>query len=66
MAVPKNRISQSRSRRRRTANMKIKNVPNPIECPNCGDMKLSHRVCLKCGFYKGKEVYKVGKIKEEE
>jgi large subunit ribosomal protein L32 len=26
------------------------------ECPNCGELKLAHRVCKACGTYKGKEV----------
>ncbi|MDP2593037.1 MAG: 50S ribosomal protein L32 [bacterium] len=25
-------------------------------CPNCGIMKSSHRVCLNCGKYKGRQV----------
>ncbi|NJH66534.1 50S ribosomal protein L32, partial [Staphylococcus agnetis] len=25
-------------------------------CPNCGELKLSHRVCPACGSYKGEEV----------
>jgi large subunit ribosomal protein L32 len=27
-----------------------------VSCPNCGEMKLSHRVCKACGTYKGKDV----------
>jgi large subunit ribosomal protein L32 len=27
-----------------------------VACPNCGEMKLAHRVCKECGTYKGKEV----------
>jgi large subunit ribosomal protein L32 len=25
-------------------------------CPNCGEKKLPHRVCKKCGEYKGRAV----------
>jgi len=32
--------------------------PNPSNCPQCGELKLPHRVC-HCGFYKGKEVIAV-------
>jgi large subunit ribosomal protein L32 len=27
-----------------------------VVCPNCGEMKLSHRVCKECGSYNGKTV----------
>jgi large subunit ribosomal protein L32 len=26
------------------------------ECPNCHEKKLPHQACLKCGYYKGREV----------
>ena len=28
------------------------------KCPNCGEAIRPHRVCPKCGFYKGKEEVK--------
>jgi len=28
-------------------------------CPNCGEKKLPHRVCKKCGEYKGRAVVAV-------
>ncbi|MCP6559275.1 50S ribosomal protein L32, partial [Klebsiella pneumoniae] len=31
-------------------------VPGMTECPNCGEYKLSHRVCKNCGSYNGEEV----------
>lgn len=34
-------------------------VPKLVECPQCHELKLSHRVCPKCGFYKGREVLQV-------
>ncbi|KZZ82962.1 50S ribosomal protein L32 [Bacillus sp. SJS] len=54
MAVPFRRTSKTRKRLRRT-HFKLQ-VPGMVVCPNCGDMKLSHRVCKACGTYKGKEV----------
>ncbi|AZO95333.1 50S ribosomal protein L32 [Iocasia frigidifontis] len=54
MAVPKRRTSKSRKRKRRT-HWKL-NAPNLVECPQCHELKLSHRVCPECGYYKGKEV----------
>lgn len=29
---------------------------NLSECPHCHEMKLPHRACPKCGYYKGREV----------
>jgi large subunit ribosomal protein L32 len=31
-------------------------IPTLAECPNCHEKKLPHRACLKCGYYKGREV----------
>ncbi len=31
---------------------------NSIECPNCGELKLSHHICKSCGFYNKREVVK--------
>ena len=29
------------------------------KCPNCGEYILAHRVCKKCGKYRGEDVIKV-------
>lgn len=55
MAVPKFRTSKARTRRRQSINMKLI-APNLVECGNCGNRVLLHRVCPKCGFYRGKQV----------
>ena len=57
MAVPKNKTSKARRDKRR-ANWKL-DVPNLVECPQCHELKMPHRVCPACGQYKGKEVIKV-------
>jgi len=54
MAVPFRRTSKSAKRKRRT-HFKL-SVPGMVVCPNCGEMKLSHRVCKECGYYNGKTV----------
>jgi large subunit ribosomal protein L32 len=55
MAVPKRRKGKGSTRARRSINTKI-SLPNLSECTNCGTMRLSHRVCPQCGFYKNKIV----------
>ncbi|HKL10472.1 MAG TPA: 50S ribosomal protein L32 [Clostridia bacterium] len=58
MAVPKRKISKARRDKRRASNVKM-TAPNVIECPQCHEPVLSHRVCKSCGYYKQKEVLKV-------
>ena len=32
----------------------------PVEvCPQCGEVKLPHRVCGNCGYYNGREVLEI-------
>ncbi|MBL7128989.1 MAG: 50S ribosomal protein L32 [Ignavibacteria bacterium] len=54
MAHPKRRHSKSRKRKRRTHYKAI--GPSLVACPNCGEMKLGHKVCSSCGFYDGRSV----------
>ena len=68
MAVPFRRTSKTKKRMRRT-HLK-KECPSLTSCPKCGENIKPHRVCIKCGFYKGKEVLvkeeKVEETKEKE
>ena len=54
MAVPQHRTSKTRKRLRRT-HYKL-SVPGMVECPQCHEMKLSHRVCPNCGTYDRRRV----------
>lgn len=54
MAHPKRRQSKTRSRKRRT-HYKA-SVPAIMACPNCGEMKMQHKVCPACGFYDSKSI----------
>ncbi|MBN2049334.1 MAG: 50S ribosomal protein L32 [Spirochaetales bacterium] len=56
MAVPKHKVIKSKTRSRKAANMKLR-TPDLVECANCGNRVLPHRICPKCGFYKGKQVF---------
>jgi large subunit ribosomal protein L32 len=55
MAVPKYKTSKARTRRRRSINSRIA-VASLVECGTCGAKILPHRVCTKCGSYRGKQV----------
>lgn len=54
MPNPKRRHSKARTRSRRAHD--FLKQPGVSTCPNCHEAKLPHRVCRKCGFYKGREV----------
>ncbi len=58
MAVPKRKSSKARKNSRRSNVWKLP-VPNFCKCTQCGELKLPHRVCGNCGYYKGREVVKV-------
>lgn len=57
MAVPKKKTSKSKRNMRR-AHDSIKSMGH-TECPNCGELKLPHHMCNKCGYYKGREVVSI-------
>ena len=61
MAVPKGKVSKARRNSRR-ANWKLE-LPGIVECPQCHEKKLSHRVCKNCGYYNGRQVLKVAEEK---
>ena len=58
MAVPKGKVSKSRRDKRRSSVWKLE-APSLSKCTQCGELKMPHRVCPICGYYKGREVIKV-------
>jgi len=55
--VPKRKVSPGRRDRRRAHDaLKLSNL---VQCSNCGELRLPHRVCPNCGFYQGREVIEV-------
>lgn len=62
MAVPFRKISKTRKNMRRTHYKVTAN--GLVKCPNCGEMIRPHRVCPKCGFYKGVERTSKEKVTE--
>ncbi|CAN2042164.1 Large ribosomal subunit protein bL32 [Candidatus Magnetomoraceae bacterium gMMP-15] len=57
MALPKRKTSKSRRDKRRTHQKTT--GPDVSTCPQCGDPKLSHHICTKCGTYKGRTVIEI-------
>ena len=58
MAVPKRKTSKARRDTSRSAVSKLE-MPAMSVCTNCGAIKAPHKVCKKCGFYKGVAVLKM-------
>jgi large subunit ribosomal protein L32 len=57
MPNPKRRHSKQRTAKRRSHDFL---TPTGVSnCPNCGEKKLPHVVCKKCGEYKGRVVVAV-------
>ncbi len=57
MALPKQR--HTRHRRDRARKQYDVEFVNTATCANCQAPTLTHKVCPKCGHYKGREVVKV-------
>ncbi len=56
--VRKGRKSKAKTRSRRANHDKM-TAPNTNWCDHCGAPKLPHRVCLSCGWYKGRQILRV-------
>jgi large subunit ribosomal protein L32 len=59
---PKRKHSSGRRDRRR-AHDHLETL-NLVQCSNCGEMILPHRVCPHCGHYKGREIIETEKEKK--
>lgn len=65
MAVPKQKRSKSRQRKKRMQIFLKK--PTLTKCQKCGHLILPHAVCTFCGFYRGRQVIDVfGKLTKKE
>ncbi len=58
MAVPKKKMSKSKSRSRRASAWKL-SAPAQSVCPRCGVTKTPHVVCNNCGWYHGRQALDV-------
>jgi large subunit ribosomal protein L32 len=52
--LPKRKLSKGRRNRRRAHD--AIGVPKLVECGNCREKMMPHRVCPHCGYYRGKAV----------
>jgi len=64
MALPKRKHSKSRRDKRRSANSKLTAATLSV-CPQCKKIRMPHRVCPFCGYYKGKPVVIVEAVSEK-
>ncbi len=60
--LPKRKLSKGRRDRRRAHDALT--ARNLVPCGNCGELRLPHTVCPKCGFYKGREVISMEKSED--
>ncbi len=58
MAVPVKKTSRTEKNIRRHSQKK--KIVLSIDCPQCGEPKRPHVVCVKCGYYNGRKVLAVG------
>lgn len=59
MPLQKRRLGKHRIHSRRSAWMGSLGKPTLQACPNCSAPKAPHRVCAKCGHYRGEQVLDV-------
>jgi large subunit ribosomal protein L32 len=52
--LPKKRHSRSRSAKRQSQDVIA--LKHLVQCTNCGEYHVAHRVCAKCGTYNGRNV----------
>lgn len=53
-ALPKKKRTQSR-KRSRWSHLRL-SPPTLTSCPQCRELKPTHRVCPHCGYYAGREI----------
>lgn len=51
MAVPKKKKSRSKRDSRRSQHDRL-SLKSLVSCSRCGEPRMPHRACPKCGFYR--------------
>ena len=44
----------------RRAHDALKVPMNFMECQECGELKRSHHICVRCGFYRDQKIIETG------
>lgn len=57
MGVPYKKRTKKQLRQRRAMAYYKMDTPQMAVCESCGAFKMSHRVCPKCGMYRGRKVF---------
>jgi large subunit ribosomal protein L32 len=65
MALQKRRRGPALVGHRRSAWMASMNKPQAGKCDNCGEPRMPHRVCMKCGQYGSTQVIEVAREEAE-
>lgn len=60
MPNPVKRHSRTRRNTRRAHD--FLKQPSLSLCPQCHEVKMPHRICPKCGTYKGREINPIEKV----
>ena len=56
--LPKRKLSKGRRNRRRAHD--AIGAPHLVQCSHCREQMMPHRVCPHCGYYKGRQIVKMG------
>lgn len=64
MALQKRRLGKARIAHRRSAWMRSIKRPLVSSCPNCGEPRMPHRVCMSCGQYDGQQIVEPSQERE--
>lgn len=51
--MPQPKKKTSHSKQGHTRHHWKATLPSLVKCKNCGEMKLTHKLCRACGFYNG-------------
>jgi large subunit ribosomal protein L32 len=58
MAVPKRRVSHTKTAKRKAVWLGALSTPSLSVCPHCGEMAMNYCACPECGYYRGRKVLK--------
>jgi len=53
--LPKKKLSKARRGKRAAA--KGYQPPGLVKCSNCGNLKMGHKLCPSCGYYKQRLIF---------